>query len=635
MFVIGTAGHVDHGKSTLVTKLTGIDPDRLPEEKARGLTIDLGFAWLTTPTGIDVGIVDVPGHERFVKNMIAGAGGIDAALFVVAADDGWMPQSDEHLAILKLLHIQQGIIVLTKVDLVKAEWLTLVIDDILQKTKDTFLQKASLVKVSSVTGEGLDQLRTEIDLLLKKIQPRRDLGKPRLFVDRVFGIAGRGTVVTGTLIDGSFASGEDVEILPQRLKSRIRSLQSHKKEISACGPGTRLALNLSAIEKENLTRGNVVLKPGQGLLSNRWAGQLTLWQTQSGVRPYLLKDNTEVLFFLGTFELRARVHLCGANKLYPGETAVVELTAREPLVGRIGDHFILRLPSPPVTLGGGTVLDLNPGWKKRKDPAVTENLQQRARLDLENLILAELSDNILVSESNLLFHSHFSQPEIKEKLNELEKQHRIVYPDPSGELVGLSSSLEQKKQQILNLVRQQNEQYPFRLGLNLGSLPKALKMTNSNCTLLVELLIRSGQLVQTNGFLHCPGFTPRLLPEQLPIVEWLFKEFSARPFAGPTKNELLSRGEPYGDLVAFLIYRDDFIECRDGVLLRKEDVELAKKKIGIFFESHHSMTVSQFRDLLQTSRKYAVPILEKLDQLGFTKRIGDERILTPAESALQ
>ncbi|MCK4404852.1 MAG: selenocysteine-specific translation elongation factor, partial [candidate division Zixibacteria bacterium] len=302
MFVLGTAGHIDHGKSKLVEALTGIDPDRLPEEKERGMTIDLGFAWLSLPDGSEVGIVDVPGHERFVKNMVAGVGGIDAVIFVVAADDGWMPQSEEHLQILDMLKIQTGMVVITKIDLVDADWLGLVEEDLKGKVKGTILEGAPVVLVSSTEKIGIDKVYEEIVRMISRIKPQKDIGKPRMYIDRVFTMSGRGTVVTGTLREGCFQLGEEIEILPQKICARIRELQTHKKIQTKVAPGTRVAMNLAGVEKEKLKRGDVVTSVRQDETVETFIAQVEAVSTLRSP----IKHNATLLLILGTTELQAK-----------------------------------------------------------------------------------------------------------------------------------------------------------------------------------------------------------------------------------------------------------------------------------------------------------------------------------------
>ncbi len=321
MSCIGTAGHVDHGKSTLVKALTGIDPDRLAEEKERGMTIDLGFAWLKLPGGREVSIVDVPGHESFIKNMLAGVGGIDAALLVVAADEGVMPQTREHLAILDLLHVQRGVVALTKTDLVDEEWLELVREEVMDLLKPTTLAGSALLPVSAQTGQGLPELLNALEYLLNEAEERQNIGRPRLPVDRVFTLTGFGTIVTGTLLDGNFNVGEEVELLPQGIKTRIRSLQTHKQQVEVAHPGNRVAMNLPNVQRTELQRGDVVAVLGQMRTTMLFDARIQL--LASAARP--LAHNTQVDFYCGSQEISARVRLLDCEELQPGKSAWVQL----------------------------------------------------------------------------------------------------------------------------------------------------------------------------------------------------------------------------------------------------------------------------------------------------------------------
>ncbi|HUS15670.1 MAG TPA: selenocysteine-specific translation elongation factor, partial [Chloroflexia bacterium] len=386
MYVLGTAGHVDHGKSTLVKALTGIDPDRLQEEKEREMTIDLGFAWLRLPGGAEVSVVDVPGHERFIKNMLAGVGGIDAALLVIAADEGPMPQTAEHLNILHLLGVDRGLVVITKRDLVDADWLDLVQEEVRDRLAGTTLAGAPLVPVSARTGAGLDDLKTAIAALLARTTPRVDRGRPRLPIDRVFSVAGFGTVVTGTLVDGSLQTGQEIEIVPGGLKSRVRGLQSHKHKAEVAPPGGRVAVNVGGLAVDDLHRGQVVTTPGWLHATTRIDARLHLLPDA----PKPLAQNAILDLFAGAAESSCRVTLLDAEKLEPGRAGWVTLRLLTPVPVVKGDRFILRQPSPSVTIGGGVVIDAHPRRHRRFDPAIIRALETLERGTPEELVVQAL-----------------------------------------------------------------------------------------------------------------------------------------------------------------------------------------------------------------------------------------------------
>ncbi|HEX4714437.1 MAG TPA: selenocysteine-specific translation elongation factor, partial [Ktedonobacteraceae bacterium] len=386
MSCIGTAGHIDHGKSTLVEALTGIDPDRLAEEKARGMTIDLGFAWLTLPNGREVSIVDVPGHEGFIKNMLAGVGGIDAALLVVAADEGVMPQTREHLAILDLLRVRRGVVALTKADLVDEEWLELVREEVAEVLKPTTLAGVSILPVSAYTRQGLPELLAEVQRVLAEAEERQDIARPRLPIDRVFSMTGFGTVVTGTLLDGAFKPGQEVEILPRGLKARIRTLQTHRQQVEVARPGSRVALNLAGVARTDMGRGDVVTLPGQLQSTLLLDARVQLLSEVARA----LGHNTQVDFYSGSQEVPARVRLLDVESLEAGQQAWVQLRLSRPALVARRDRFILRLPSPSTTIGGGEVVDVHPRYHRRFQPALLQALETLERGTPEELVLAAL-----------------------------------------------------------------------------------------------------------------------------------------------------------------------------------------------------------------------------------------------------
>lgn len=620
MFVLGTAGHIDHGKSKLVEALTGIDPDRLPEEKERGMTIDLGFAWLSLPDGSEVGIVDVPGHERFVKNMVAGVGGIDAVIFTVAADDGWMPQSEEHLQILDMLKIQTGMVVITKIDLVDQEWLRLVEEDIKEKVKGTILENAPVVKISSTQRIGIDEVYEQIVKMISRIKPRKDIGKPRMYIDRVFTMLGRGTVVTGTLRDGCFQVGDEIEILPQKIRARIRELQTHKKIQTEVAPGTRVAMNLAGVEKEKLNRGDVITKVGQDETVETFIAQVEAVSTLRSP----IKHNATLLLILGTTELQAKAKILNKDQIQPEGSGFVQLLCEGGVLARIGDHFILRLPSPQITVGGGIVLDVFPKVHKRKDEELISDLQKRMSLDPPDLILAELKKGRLISKKKILRSSNFSQERIQSSLNQLEKEKKIF---STGDFVADVTKWRQTSDLIISEIEKTHKEFPIKIGVKLAELPSRLKIEENLFDQTVKDLITEKKIVQQGAYLRLPTHQPTLSVQQKKLSEEILQKFASSPLSPPTKEEIASQGVEYEDVLMFLIEQDRLVQLKDGILFRKGDFERIKTQVVDFIRQHGEATVSQLREHLSTTRKYMVPILEKLDQLGVTQREGDKRIL--------
>src|SRR5215213_4729159 len=481
MRVIGTAGHVDHGKSTLIAALTGTHPDRLKEEQAREMTIELGFGWLTLPNGEEVGIVDVPGHRDFIENMLSGIGGIDAALLVIAADEGVMPQTKEHLAILDLLQIPAGMIVLTKTDLAPDEaWLDLVESDIRLAVADTVLANAPIVRVSAKTKSGLESLVTRLQSLLETKPPRPDLNRPRLPIDRVFTISGFGTVVTGTLSDGHLSVGDEVEILPSGQKGRIRGLQTHKKKEDAALPGSRTAVNISGVETELIRRGEVVVHPDQYQATRRIDARLRLLKEISSP----IKHNSEVKFFVGASETIANLRLLGTEELAAGEEGWIQLELREPVVAVRGDRFILRRPSPGETLGGGVIIDHQPkGRHKRFDETVLKSLEAYSQgTPAEILLEAALTLNIATIK-DVVARSRLEAIDAENALSELLAAGSLMplengTPGITGNLLVIPfPHWNALHENVLQAVEDYHRNYPLRRGIPREELKSRLKLS--------------------------------------------------------------------------------------------------------------------------------------------------------------
>ncbi|MGH8003905.1 MAG: selenocysteine-specific translation elongation factor [Limisphaerales bacterium] len=617
MFVIGTAGHVDHGKSTLVTALSGIDPDRLPEEKARGMTIDLGFAWMTLPDGNEVGIVDVPGHERFVKNMIAGVGGIDAVVFVVAADDGWMPQSQEHLEILELLGVSAGIIVLTKTDIASADWVEMVEQDLRMKLAGTFLAKAPIVHTIASQSVGIPELKIEIAKLLSSLSARQDKGRPRLFVDRVFTLTGKGTVVTGTLTGGSFKKGEKIEVLPSGNEYRIRSLQTHKREVETGRPGSRLALNLADVGKEGLSRGNVLVRPGDGVLTFRLAARVKVLASS----PFGLKDNQQYLFILGTQEVLGYISLFDKKEIRPGIEDWVVFRFKEPICACYLDRFIIRLPSPGLTLGGGKVYD----------PIFTAPARKESTQELETLLVEtpgawigyRLGKHFSLSADALVKETLLSSQELQTAFDQLKGQGRLE--NLGGRWVR-SDRLEEKSARIKTFVSNYQKKFSSRPGLRMAEAGKLLGISEEEGFLVCDYLVASGSYNKQGPFISEAGFEPALSDEQKKIAEALLKglRFERQNQAADGGE---ARSEEEKEVLYFLVYSGQAVDVASDFFLPKSDFEDLAGQIKNLIQTEGKASAARVRDILGSSRRLIIPLLEKLDALGITRRVGDERVL--------
>lgn len=631
MFVIGTAGHVDHGKSTLVQALSGINPDRLGEERERHMTIDLGFAWLTLPSGTEVSIVDVPGHEDFLKNMLAGVGGIDVALFVVAADEAVMPQTREHLAIIDLLRIPRGVIAITKADLVgDEEWLALVVEEVRDLVQGTVLADAAIVPVSAVTGQGLPDLLAELDQLTAQATPRRDIGRPRLPIDRVFSIAGFGTVVTGTLSDGSFAVGEDVAIIPGELVARIRGLQTHRTKVDQVAPGYRVAMNLGRTATENLARGQVVVRPNTLIPTMMLDARLDLLPSAGGP----LQHHAAVDLYLGTARVEARVRLLDAAELAPGQSGLVQYRLSAPLVAARGDRYIVRIPSPSQTVGGGEVLNVHPGRRHRRNsPEVLAMLQAlesgEPRAVLEHLLAAQR----VMRAGELVALSDLPPGTASEALEALIAAGRVVALVPGGATPGSRGEMgvatragwDALLSRIAELLRAFHLRYPLRVGMPKEELRSRLDM---DAALFAGLLARAdsdGLLALTAASVALPEHRVRLTPEQSERVGRVLEAFRKSPFAPPS---LPQAEEAVGaELLGYLLDSGALVKVTDEVLFEREAREEMERRVVALAQERGQVTVAEVRDLFDTSRKYALGLLEDLDRRRVTRRLGDARVL--------
>jgi selenocysteine-specific elongation factor len=630
MHVIGTAGHVDHGKSTLVHALTGIDPDRLREEKEREMTIDLGFAWLTLPNGEPVGIVDVPGHRDFVENMLAGVGGIDAVLFIVAADEGVMPQTREHLAILDLLGVDKGVVALTKADLAESEeWVGFVAADVSGTLEGTALEGSPVIPVSARTGQGLDDLTAALQDLLAKIEPRRDRGRPRLPVDRVFTISGFGTVVTGTLADGCFEVGQEVEIQPQGLKARVRGLQTHKEKVEQAMPGSRVAMNLSGVGKAEIARGDVVTTPGW--LRSTVLADVQLRYLPAAPRP--LRHNAQLKFFSGAAETVAHVRLLGQDKLQPGETGWAQLRLEEPVALVKGDRFIVRVPSPPATVGGGGIIDPHPGRRHRRFwPEVISRLETLARGTPAEILLQALERRGPMPARDLFSASGLGDA-APEALAQLIDEGQVVplgaritdQPAASNELLASRSWWSTLTETLARELSAHHVRFPLRAGMGREALRSGLRLDAKVFNAAMAQASAEGLVIEEGAIIRLPSHQVRLTADQQRDVDTLLAQFRRQPYATPSYKDCVTAvGE---EVVGVLIARGDLVQVSPEVLFLPETYEKMVARIREHIEREGSITLAQVRDLFQTSRKYAQGMLEHLDEIGVTKRVGDERVL--------
>jgi selenocysteine-specific elongation factor len=629
MRVIGTAGHVDHGKSTLIAALTGTHPDRLKEEQAREMTIELGFGWLTLPDGEEIGIVDVPGHRDFIENMLSGIGGIDAALLVIAADEGIMPQTREHLAILDLLQIPAGIIVLTKTDLASdPAWLDLLEADIRAVVSDTVLKDAPILRVSAKTRTGLDSLLSNLQSLLQEKPARLDLNRPRLPIDRVFSMSGFGTVATGTLLDGHLSLGDEVEILPSGQRGRVRGLQTHKKKEERAVPGSRTAVNISGVETELIQRGEVVVHPNQYQLTRRVDARFRLLKDVS----LPLKHNSEVKFFVGASETIANLRLLGMEELNPGEEAWIQLELRDPIVTVRGDRYILRRPSPGETLGGGVIVDHQPkGRHKRFDENILKSLESLSQGTPADVLLeAALALNI-ASLKEVVARSRLEAGSAASALHELLLTNSLITleegtPTITSDLLVIPlphwNTLHRK---VMGIVESYHKTYPLRRGIPREELKSRLKLSSRVFNALITNYYLRNFLKDANNFIARPDHAVKFDSVQQAKVHTLMRKFEQNPFSPPGIKELQTEVDQ--EILNALIESNEFITVSSDVIFRKQDYDLMVERIKKEIQQKEKITLSEVRDLFGTSRKYAQALLEHLDALGVTVREDDFRRL--------
>ncbi len=621
MFIIGTAGHIDHGKSSIIIRLTGIDPDRLPEEKNRGMTIDLGFAYIDTSDGKRIGIVDVPGHERFVRNMIAGAGGIDAVLMVVAADDGWMPQSQEHLQITRLLGVKYGIIALSKIDLVETSWLELVEEDIRDKVRGTFLENAPIVQVSSETGEGFDQLKSEIEQLARKMVEREDVDKPRLYCDRSFIIQGIGGIVTGTLRGGALSVGQEVAVYPNRKKGKVRSIQSHNEDVQKTEPGQRTAVGFTGIDREYLKRGVVV--SNQTIVEKYpdepvFAMHLELIPES----PVIVGDRRRLLLIVGTTEIEGEVRLYGDNPVTPGKSDIIYFKPFEPIMAFIGDRYIVRLPTPAVTVGGGMVLDILDRFPRKKERADFEYLRRRTKMTPDSLIAGELEKKKYIKLPDDFLFSVYRDADFAKKVKEMTREK--ILEEFSGSYFD-KAKITQIGKKIVSGIERKLESEPHRDGLPLDIIREISGIQSGELETYLEYLNAAGKIIKKGNRYDLPERKLEVRGELKKAADEVEKLLLSQKFAPPRLSEITSKGKDYNDAVRFLINSKRAVKIGADIVFHKDAWDEILKTVRDLLNSGDEFAVGDLRDRLDTTRKYIVPILEETDRLGLTRRDGDVR----------
>ncbi len=610
---------MDHGKSTLVEALTGIDPDRLAEEKERGLTIDLGFAWLALPSGNEISIVDVPGHERFINNMLAGVGGIDIALLVVAADESVMPQTREHLAILDLLRIPRGLVALTKSDLVDEEWLELVAADIEDTLAGTALAGAAIMPVSAHTGEGLPELVAAIESMITGIPAKRDLARPRLPIDRAFTISGFGTVVTGTLIDGHLTTGQEVSLAVSGQRARIRGLQTHRSQVERAEPGTRVAANLSGVSHDGIFRGEVLTPPG-------WLRPTTAFDVHLRVledAPNPLRHNMYVTAHTGSSETVARLRLLENDQAQPGDTTWAQLKLENPIAVAKGDYFVIR--SNMTTLGGGNIVDTHAPRPRRRHEQTLDRLRIMERGSDRDVLLKTIERmepaefRAVVNRANM--NADTARAELESMLADgdcIALGDGSIRPTTRLYTGGGWRALENKTHAALE---DYHRAFPLRPAAPKEELRSRLNLSPQVFADALKLLRDAGVAVESGSGARLPSHTPKLGNAQRQIAHEYLKSLESNPFSPPTDIEI----DP--EIVALLNDEGKVTKVSDAIVFSADAYAQMVERITRHLTENEEITVADVRDLLGTSRKYALALMDHLDHTRITRRVGDVRVL--------
>ena len=627
--IIGTAGHIDHGKTTLIKALTGRNTDRWEEEQKRGITIDLGFTWFDLPSGDSAGIIDVPGHEKFINNMVAGVVGMDLVMLVIAADEGVMPQTREHMDILGLLGIQKSIIVLNKCDLVDEEWLELVEEEVREELEGTFLEHAPVMKVSAATGQGLDALVQEIDHMMQDEVEEKDITTiPRLPVDRVFSLSGFGTIITGTLLSGTITKEDTLEIYPIGKTSKIRSIQVHGEDQECCYAGQRVAINLSNVKKRELSRGCVLAPPNS--MKNTDLLDVKVNILKSSMR--VLTNHTRLHLFTGTSEILCRAVLLDKEEIGPGESGYVQLRLEEEIALRRGDKFVIRFYSPMETIGGGVVLEPNPVIHRRFQEPVIEDLKRKesgSSIDVIELRVREHGEDLL-TQAEVARLTAMSPEEVAEDVQALKDSGVILTFATRKDLYLWHAGSEKlMRQKILEALKQYEEKYPYRYGMKKAEVQVTYlkKMKPMVFDHYVEYLEQEGALKRMEEYLCTAEYEVRKdevydrvsvkILDSVRKAGYDFVRYSDIAFG--EKDKAVA-----DDILNILLEEKRIVKVSDDLYTLTEYMEKAKTMIQEEFKKREVITTAEVRDLFQTSRKSAKPIIEYMDSIKVTKRVGAE-----------
>lgn len=625
--IVGTAGHVDHGKTTLIRALTGIDTDRLREEKERQLTIDLGFAPFDLPSGRRVGVIDVPGHEKFMGNMLAGIGGIDLVLLIIDANEGVMPQTREHLEVINLLKIKKALIVLTKIDTVDPDWLDLVEEEIREELEGTLFADADMMRVSALKGIGIPELKDTIDQILDTLKAKDSSGPLRLPVDRSFKMKGFGTVITGTLLSGKVEKDQQLEMLPGGNMTRVRNIEVHNEQVDTAYAGQRVALNLAGVEKEDIPRGTLIAQPGFFQPTDRLDVEIEMLSDF----PHTLKHASRVHFHLGTSETLAKVYLLETKELLPGQTGLAQLELDEKVVAHYQDKFIIRFYSPVRTMGGGHVLNTSPKFYRRYREQDMAELKLLAGGEDKDLVLQRVLQYGIISWAELVKEAKMAEGQLQELITELKVEEMVF--ELGDEYLVAAVKERDWHERILKQLDEFHTKYHLKAGLSRAELKQALPdhLSIQKYDLFLNRLLEAGEIRLEQHLVALASFTPQptdVEDKQIKKIRQLFADQGIEtPDLETLAQELKVDQVRVADYIEYLIYLDEVLAVADGYFVLKTVIDEMREQLIDFLNKNNQITLGEARDLFNSSRKYTLPLLEYFDEMSVTRRKENVRVL--------
>jgi len=633
--IIGTAGHIDHGKTTLIKALTGADTDRLKQEKERGISIELGFTSFELANDKQAGIIDVPGHEKFIKNMLAGASGVDLAILVVAADEGMMPQSREHLAILDLLDVKHGVVALTKIDKVDEEWQKLVIEDTREKLAGSFLEDAAIISVSALDMEGIAALKTEINNLVDKISGKETGNNTYFPIDRVFTLKGFGTIVTGTLFRGIIEVEDELELYPQSKKLRVRSLQVHNTKVQKVYPGQRVGINLSGIDKDELQRGDVLAEVNSLFKTKYFEANLKMLKDLN----FVLKNGDQIRFHIGAKEIIGRIYLYDRKELFPGEEAYVQFSLEEEIAAYLGEKFVIRRYSPMNLIGGGKVIIVDPPPRKRDENQVIELLRKIENGDWKKRIEIFINSKKFESASMeyLLKKSSLQEDELINILQELKEDEKIICLKKGNNSLWIHrDKLKEVENQIIDSITSYHQNNHLEAGISKEELRSKIKFNfdNQEFNKIIKVLVAKDLIKENENAVALFDFIITLTEAEKELKNKIIDEFISDLYSPPALSELKDklnisnqREEKFNSIISYLIREQIIIRLNYEILIHSDALAGSKKLLEDYLNKNDKIELGEFRDLIESSRKYALALLKKFEKDRFIKKNGDQRVL--------